>query len=60
MVCDGKKVSNLVSLKDSCPQLNTIVVFEETAISEEERETVQQAGIQLYSMKQIEVWYIGV
>ncbi len=60
MVCDGKKVSNLVSLKVSCPQLNTIVVFEETAISEEERAAVQQAGIQLYSMKQIEVWYIGV
>ena len=48
-------MTNLVTLKDSCPQLNTIVVFEETAISEEERDTIQQAGIQLYSMKQIEV-----
>ena len=50
VVCNSKKVPNLITLKESCPQLSTVIVFEDN-----NDVTTDDINIKLYTMKQIEV-----
>ena len=54
VVCDSKKIEKLVSVKDQCPQLEHIVVFE-GPLSEEEKRIANDAKVHLYTMNEVEV-----
>ncbi len=53
MVCNSAKVKKLINIKKACPQLNTVVIFDD--IIDEDRAAAQDVDIKLYTMKEVEV-----
>ena len=54
VVCAANKVSTLIQQAPSCPSLRTIITMGDK-VTEEEKQQISQAGLEIYTMAQIEV-----
>ena len=57
VVCGADKVASIIKQAEFCSELKTIIKMGDK-ISDEEEQEASRAGLQIYSMTQIEVCYL--
>ena len=59
IVCATNKIANLAAVAASCPTMKKLVAIGES-ISDETRKLVEEVNLEIFTVKEIEVWERGL